>query len=121
MHLRLDALSALFLCMLAPQVIASAVAEMRGSVTFWVFVLGMALALLAADAFTLIFGFELMSAASWLLVLRGDRKLAVLYVGVAIFSAACLIPAVFLPASSLAFMLVLLGARAQAELAPLHA
>ena len=30
--------------------------------------------LLAADAFTLIFGFELMSAASWLLVLRGDRR-----------------------------------------------
>ena len=93
---------------------------MRRSAAFWVFVLGMVLAVLAGDAFTLIFGFELMSAASWLLVLRGDRAPAPLYIGVAIFAAACLIPALFLPASGLAFMLILLGAGAKAGLAPLH-
>jgi formate hydrogenlyase subunit 3/multisubunit Na+/H+ antiporter MnhD subunit len=120
MHLRLDALSLLFLCILLPQIVASAVAGMRNSVTFWAFALGMVLALLAADAFTLIFGFELMSAASWLLVLRGDQKPATFYVGIALFSAACLIPAVFLPASSIAFVLVALGAGAKAGLAPLH-
>lgn len=121
MHLRVDPLSALFLCILAPQILAAAIAGMRSSVTFWVFAAAMVLALLAADAFTLIFGFELMSAASWLLVLQGDRKPATLYVGVAIFSGACLIPAVFLPAGSLAFILILLGAGAKAGLAPLHA
>lgn len=121
MHLRIDALSALFLCILAPQVLAAALADMRGSFTFWVFVFGMVLALVAADAFTLIFGFDLMSAASWLLVLRGDRQPATFYIGIAMFSAACLIPAVFLPASSLAFVLVLLGVGAMAGLAPLHA
>ncbi len=120
MHLRLDALSAVFLFLLLPQTAASAIAGMRRSVIFWVFVLGMVLAVLAGDAFTLIFGFELMSAASWLLVLRGDRAPASLYVGIAIFAAACLIPAFFLPASGLAFMLVLLGAGAKAGLAPLH-
>jgi len=120
MHLHLDALSLLFLCILAPQVLASAVAGMRGSVAFWVFVLGMVLALAAGDAFTLIFGFELMSAASWLLVLRGDEKPATFYITIAIFSAACLIPAVFLPASSIAFVLIALGTGAKAGLAPLH-
>ncbi len=120
MHLHLDALSLLFLCILAPQVLASAVAGMRFSVTFWVFVFGMVLALAAGDAFTLIFGFELMSAASWLLVLRGDQRPATLYITIAIFSSACLIPAVFLPASSIAFVLIALGTGAKAGLAPLH-
>ncbi len=120
MHLHPDALSWLFLCILLPQVAAAAFAGMKSSVTFWVFVLGMVLALAAGDAFTLIFGFELMSAASWLLVLRGDQKPATLYVGTAIFSAACLIPAVFLPAGPLAFLLIVLGAGAKAGLAPLH-
>jgi hydrogenase-4 component B len=120
MHLHVDALSALFLCILAPQILAAVLAGMRASPSFWVFILGMVLALAAADAFTLIFGFELMSAASWLLVLRGDARPATLYAGIAMFSAACLIPAVFLPASGLAFMLILLGAGAKAGLAPLH-
>ena len=120
MHLHLDALSVLFLGILLPQVVAGAMAGMRNSVTFWAFVLGMGLAVAAADAFTLVFGFELMSAASWLLVLRGDQKPATLYVGVAIFSAACLIPAVFLPAGPIAFLLIVLGAGAKAGLAPLH-
>jgi formate hydrogenlyase subunit 3/multisubunit Na+/H+ antiporter MnhD subunit len=120
MHLGIDPLSALFLCLLAPQVLAAAIALERKSVTFWVFVLGMVLALAAADSFALILGFELMSAASWLLVLRGDRRPATLYAGIALFSAACLIPAVFLPAGNLAFVLLLLGAGAKAGLAPLH-
>jgi formate hydrogenlyase subunit 3/multisubunit Na+/H+ antiporter MnhD subunit len=121
MHLGIDPLSVLFLLILAPQVAAAAIAGQARSPTYWVFVLGMVTAVVAADAFTLIFGFELMSAASWLLVLRGDRRPATLYAGVAMFSGACLIPAVFLPAGSLAFMLVLLGAGAKAGLAPLHA
>jgi len=120
MHLGIDPLSLLFLCILAPQVVASGIGEMRGSVAFWVFVLGMVLTLVAADAFSLIFGFELMSAASWLLVLRGDRRPATLYAGFAIFAGACLVPAVFLPAGNLAFVLILLGAGAKAGLAPLH-
>ena len=120
MHLHLDALSLLFGCILLPQTVAAALAGMRGSVPFWGFVLGMVLTLLAGDAFTLILGFELMSAASWLLVMQGDTKPATLYAGVAVFSAACLIPAMFLPASSLAFVLVALGAGAKAGLAPLH-
>jgi hydrogenase-4 component B len=120
MHLGIDPLSALFLCLLAPQVLAAAIAVERKSVAFWVFVLGMVLALVAADSFALILGFELMSAASWLLVLRGDRRPALLYAGVALFSGACLIPAVFLPAGGLAFGLLLLGAGAKAGLAPLH-
>jgi hydrogenase-4 component B len=120
MHLHVDALSALFLCILAPQILAAALAGMRASPGFWAFILGMVLTLAAADAFTLIFGFELMSAASWLLVLRGDAKPARLYAAIAMFSAACLIPAVFLPPSGLAFMLILLGAGAKAGLAPLH-
>jgi formate hydrogenlyase subunit 3/multisubunit Na+/H+ antiporter MnhD subunit len=121
MHLGIDPLSLLFLAILVPQVTAAAIASEARSATFWVFVAGMVLTALAADAFTLIFGFELMSAASWLLVLRGDRRPATLYVGIGLFSGACLIPAVFLPAGSVAFVLVLLGAGAKAGLAPLHA
>ena len=125
MHLGIDPLSTLFLCMLAPQVVASAIASEWKSGTYWVFVLGMILALLAADGFALILGFELMSAASWLLVLRGARlpgagEPATLYAGIALFSAACLIPALFLPAGNIAFALLLLGAGAKAGLAPLY-
>jgi len=121
MHLGLDPLTFLFLLILAPQITAAAIAGEARSPTFWAFVLGMVTALLAADAFTLIFGFELMSAASWLLVLRGDRRPATLYVAIALFSGACLVPAVFLPPGGLAFILILLGAGAKAGLAPIHA
>ncbi len=120
MHLRLDSLSLLFLLILLPQLVAGALAGMSRSLTYWIFCAGMVLCLLAADGFTLIFGFELMSAASWLLVLRGDRGPAPLYAGMAIFAGACLIPAVFLSPGSLAFTLILLGAGAKAGLAPLH-
>jgi hydrogenase-4 component B len=86
MHFGLDPLSALFLLLLAPQVLASAVGGMARSATFWVFVLGMVLALAGRDAFSLLFGFELMSVAAWLLVLRADAKPAALFFGVAAFS-----------------------------------
>ncbi len=115
MHLGIDPLSMLFLLILAPQIIAVALGPEKKSPLFWAFILGMILAVIAADAFTLILGFELMSAASWLLVLRGDRRPATLYAGIAMFSGACLIPALFLPAGSLAFALILLGAGAKAE------
>jgi formate hydrogenlyase subunit 3/multisubunit Na+/H+ antiporter MnhD subunit len=121
MHLAVDPLSLLFLAILAPQIVAVAVGEDRKSALFWAFVAGLLLSVVAADAFALVFGFELMSAASWLLVLRGDRKPATLYIGIAMFSGACLVPALFLPAGSLAFGLILLGAGAKAGLAPLHA
>jgi formate hydrogenlyase subunit 3/multisubunit Na+/H+ antiporter MnhD subunit len=121
LHLGIDALSLFFLAILVPQIAAAAIAGMHASATFWVFAAGMVLTVIAADAFTLILGFELMSAASWLLVLRGDRNVATLYVGIGLFSGACLIPAVFLPAGGVAFMLVVLGAGAKAGLAPVHA
>jgi formate hydrogenlyase subunit 3/multisubunit Na+/H+ antiporter MnhD subunit len=120
MHFAADPLSLLFAVILLPQVVAAAIAGMRASPTYWFFVTGIFVALLAADAFTLIFGFELMSAASWLLVLRGDRKPATLYIATAMFSSACLIPALFIPASGLAFLLIFAGAGAKAGLAPLY-
>ncbi|HQT64174.1 MAG: hypothetical protein B7Z75_09165 [Acidocella sp. 20-57-95] len=121
MHLACDPLSALFLAILLPQIVAGALGAERRSVFFWAFAGGMVLAVLAAEAFTLLLGFELMSAASWVLVLRGDRRPATLYAGVAMFSGACLLPALFLPPGGIAFSLILLGAGAKAGLAPLHA
>jgi formate hydrogenlyase subunit 3/multisubunit Na+/H+ antiporter MnhD subunit len=121
MHLQADPLSLCFLVLLIPQVAAAAIADGARSPSFWACVVGMVLTVLAGDGFTLIFGFELMSAASWLLVLRGDRRAATFYAGIAMLAAACLIPALFLPAGSLAFSLILIGAGAKAGLAPLHA
>ncbi len=121
LHLAYDPLALLFLAILTPQIIATALGPDRKSVAYWLFVAGMVLAVLAAEAFTLLLGFELMSAASWLLVLRGDRKPGTLYAGVAMFSGACLLPALFLPPGGIAFTLILLGAGAKAGLAPLHA
>jgi formate hydrogenlyase subunit 3/multisubunit Na+/H+ antiporter MnhD subunit len=120
MHLDADPLSLCFLVLLIPQVVAAAIVDGARSPGFWACVAGMVLTVLAGDAFTLIFGFELMSAASWLLVLRGDRRAATLYAGIALLAGACLIPAVFL-SGSLAFVLILVGAGAKAGLAPLHA
>jgi formate hydrogenlyase subunit 3/multisubunit Na+/H+ antiporter MnhD subunit len=120
MHLDADPLSLCFLILLIPQVIAAAIVDGARSPGFWACVAGMVLTVLAGDAFTLIFGFELMSAASWLLVLRGDRRAATLYAGIAMLAGACLIPAVFLT-GSVAFVLILVGAGAKAGLAPLHA
>ena len=119
MHLRMDPLSALFLCILVPQMLAAALSGMRGSVVLWLFCASLALTLLAATPFTLVFGLGLAGTAAWLLMLRLERKAAAPYIGVALFSVACLIPAMFLPPGGLAFVLVLLGTGAMAGLAAL--
>ncbi len=154
--LAFDPLAGLFLLLLFACAAASAVyaldaheAEDARSLPFLPpFVAAMALTLLAGDGFTLLFGFELMSLASWAMVLArhdeaASRDAAQLYLGMAFFSAACLIPAFALLASTHAgfdlrfaairaamppegwrataiFLLVLLGAGAKAGLAPLH-
>jgi hydrogenase-4 component B len=112
---------------------------------FPLFLAGMALAIAAADAFSLLFGFELMSLASWALVATDhrqeeNRRAARLYLMMAAFSAACLMPAFGLlagHAGGLSFAVLraappqgwlatgvlalgLLGAGSKAGLAPLH-
>lgn len=151
MRLALDPLSLVFLLLLFVTATAAAVfaleshaPEERRAVPFFpVFIGGMALALLAADAFTLLFGFELMSLASWATVLyrheeERSRGAALFYLGMAGFSAACLIPAFALLGGGDAgfaamraaapdgwragavLALVVLGAGSKAGLAPLH-
>jgi formate hydrogenlyase subunit 3/multisubunit Na+/H+ antiporter MnhD subunit len=117
MHLRIDPLSALFVALLLPQVAAAALAGMRRSLAFWGFVGALLLTVLAADAFTLMFGFGLMGVAAWAPARPGAGaagRLSLALVGVA-----CLGPAVFLPPGGVAFGLVLIGAGATAALAPL--
>jgi formate hydrogenlyase subunit 3/multisubunit Na+/H+ antiporter MnhD subunit len=108
----------------------------------------MGLTLLAADGFALVAGFELMSLASFALVLTGHRDAgvqpaALLYVGMAALGAACLIPAVGLLApvaaggwnlgfasvrahppegwrAIMVLALALIGAGSKAGMAPLH-
>ena len=110
---------------------------------FPLFLAGMALTLIAADGFTLLLGFELMSLASWALIAARHktgtgRRAARLYFGFAAFSGLCLIGAFGLMASAgLGFaamraappeglravgvlILVLLGAGSKAGLAPFH-
>ncbi len=151
--LGLDALSAVFLLLLfvtggACSVYALTpqdVDDRRALPFFPPFIAAMALTLLAADGFTLVFGFELMSLASWALVLGGheaapSRDAAQFYLGMALFGAACLIPAVTLLAPAgldlrfaairamppdgwravAVLALVLLGAGSKAGLAPMH-
>ena len=151
MRLALDPLAAVFLLLLFVTATAAAVfaqeahgAEEARAVPFFpVFIGAMALALLAADAFSLLFGFELMSLASWATVLyrheeERSRSAALFYLGMAAFSAACLIPAFALlgggnPSfaamraappdgwrAGLVLALVVLGAGSKAGLAPLH-
>ena len=156
MLLALDALSGVFLLLLFISATACSVyaldahgtEDTRALPFFPVFIGGMALALLAGDGFTLILGFELMSLASWATVLgrheeSESRSAALLYIGIAAFGAACLIPALVLlsPAdagfslsfaamragvppdgwrATLVLALVLLGAGSKAGLAPLH-
>ncbi len=156
MLLTLDALSGVFLLLLFISATACAVyaldaheaEDTRAMPFFPVFIGAMALALLAGDGFTLVLGFELMSLASWATVLArheegASRDAALLYVGIAAFGAACLIPALVLlsPANAgftlsfaamraglppegwratLVLALVLLGAGSKAGLAPLH-
>ena len=110
---------------------------------FPLFLAGMAMTLIAADAFTLLLGFELMSLASWALIAARHhtgvgRRSARLYLGFAAFSGLCLIGALALLANGgLGFaamraappegwraagvlVLVLLGAGSKAGLAPFH-
>ena len=156
MLLALDALSGVFLLLLFISATACSVyaldaheaEDTRALPFFPVFIGAMALALLAGDGFTLVLGFELMSLASWATVLArheegASRDAALLYIGIAAFGAACLIPALVLlsPANAgstlgfaamragvppegwratLVLVLVLLGAGSKAGLAPLH-
>ncbi len=154
--LALDPLSGLFLLLLFACATAAVVyaldareaEDARSLPLLPPFVAGMALTLLAGDGYLLLFGFELMSLVSWAMVLArpedaASREAAQLYLGIAVFSAACLLPALALLASTPAgfdlrfaairaamppegwrataiFLLVLIGAGAKAGLAPLH-
>lgn len=156
MRLTLDALSGVFLLLLFISATACSVyaldphgeEDVRALPFFPVFIGAMALALLAGDGFTLVLGFEAMSLASWATVLArheepASRDAALLYIGIAAFGAACLIPALVLLSPSdagsdlsfaamragtppegfratLLLVLVLLGAGSKAGLAPLH-
>jgi formate hydrogenlyase subunit 3/multisubunit Na+/H+ antiporter MnhD subunit len=154
----LDPLAALFLLILFVSAGFCAVyaldghdAEDRRALPgFPLFVAAMALTVLAGDGFTLVFGFETMSLVSWLMVLArhedpASREAGLFYIGMALFGAMCLIPALALlvpPLHGLAgpdlrfaamraappegwraaavLALVLLGAGSKAGLAPLH-
>lgn len=153
LSLMLDGLSAWFLVLLGLVGLASSIwslmqAEMaarRRLVPYPLFLASMALTLLAADGFTLLLGFELMSLASWVLIAsgheeEGKREAARLYLGFALFGAACLIPALGLLAglsgdlsfaamraappqgwaAAVILLLVVAGAGAKAGLVPLH-
>lgn len=110
-----------------------------------VFLAGMNLVLLADDAFTFLVAWEFMSLASWALVLAhhpqaGNRQAATVYLVMAAFGAMALLLAFGLLAgaggefsfdairntdhapliSSIALLLVLLGAGSKAGLVPLH-
>ena len=126
MRLALDPLSAWFLLILGLcGVAASAFAfghvtgpeAARRLVPYPLFLAGMALTLLAADGFTLVLGFELMSFASWVLVAHEheqaeNRRAARLYLGFAALGGAALI---------LCFGLLAAGASAGAGFAALRA
>lgn len=118
--LRLDTLSLFFCVILLPQIIASAVAGMRGSVGFWFIVAGMGLTVLAGTVFALILGVGVMGVASWCMVAREDARLAARYAGIMVFTLICLVPALLVPIPSLAFVLVLLATGVLAGLVPFY-
>jgi formate hydrogenlyase subunit 3/multisubunit Na+/H+ antiporter MnhD subunit len=156
MHLALDPLSAWFALIWAVcgtlaslgalGLAAHDNADLRRAEKFMpLFLAAMLLTLLAADAFTLLLGFEAMSLASWALVVADHtksekREAGKLYLVMAAFAGACLLPAFGLLAGregALAFSamraappeglaasavlaLTLLGAGAKAGLFPLH-
>ena len=102
MLLALDPLSAFFCLPVGLATLASGVwaIEARRAVSplLPVFVAGMLLTLLAADGWTLLFGFELMSVSSWVVLLSyaddaDGRAAAKFYLGMAVFGGACLVPA----------------------------
>jgi len=146
----LDALSAWFLLILAVVAVpaglfaaATGMASRAEATALPLFLAGMATVLLAADAFTLLLGFEAMSLASWALIAArhaaGEgRRAARLYVGFAAFSGLCLIGGFALLAlpglgfndmrsappegwrGTLALVLILAGAGSKAGLVPFH-
>ncbi|MCA3280251.1 MAG: hydrogenase 4 subunit B [Roseomonas sp.] len=155
MRLALDPLSAWFLLILGLcGLAASAFAfghvkgpeEPRRLVPYPLFLAGMALTLLAADGFTLVLGFELMSFASWVLVAHEheqaeNRRAARLYLGFAALGGAALILCFGLLAAGVSagagfaalraappdglralaiLVLALIGAGSKAGLVPLH-
>ena len=155
MRLALDPLSAWFLLILGLCGIAAsafAFGHVKGPeaarrlVPYPLFLAGMALALLAADGFTLVLGFELMSFASWVLVAHEhenaeNRRAARLYLGFAALGGAALILCFGLLAAGVSagagfaalraappdglralaiLLLVVIGAGSKAGLVPLH-
>lgn len=147
--LALDGVSGFFLLLLMLAGAAAATAslddhgETATAPAFPVFLGGMALTLLAGDAFAVLAGFELMSLASFALVVTQHRVPSVraaglLYLGMAALSALCLIVALALLSAhgasfsamrarppegiraAFVLALVLIGAGAKAGLAPLH-
>jgi len=154
-HLRLDGLAAVFLVIVNLGGIAAAVYGIgydahttepaRVLAPFPLFLAGMNLVPLADDAFTFLVGWELMSLASWLLVLTGheqadNRRAALVYLTMAAFGALALLMAFGALAgagggytfdamrrstpsaaiATLAAFALLLGAGSKAGLAPLH-
>ncbi|MFO1035524.1 MAG: hydrogenase 4 subunit B [Geminicoccaceae bacterium] len=154
-HLRVDALAAFF--MLVVNLGAGIVSlyalgygrdetEPRRVLPFYpAFLAGMNLVLLAADAFTFLFAWEVMSLTSWALVLRDGRReecrdAAWLYLVMAGFGTLCLLLCFGLLAGSsgayafatirqlpptgliagFVFLLALLGTGSKAGLVPLH-
>ncbi|MCA3357112.1 MAG: hydrogenase 4 subunit B [Roseomonas sp.] len=155
MRLALDPLSAWFLLILGLCGIAAsafAFGHVKGPeaprrlVPYPLFLAGMALTLLAADGFTLVLGFELMSFASWVLVAHEhenaeNRRAARLYLGFAALGGAALILCFGLLAAGVSagagfaalratppdglralaiLVLVVIGAGSKAGLVPLH-
>ena len=151
LHLALDGLSGAFLLLLMLAATAASAAALddhsayRATAPFLpAFIGGMALTLLAGDGFALLLGFELMSIASFALVLTDHRSpevrsAALLYIGVATLGAVCLVAALGLLSAGgdLSFAairahppegwrahvimgLVLVGAGSKAGLVPLH-
>jgi len=155
-HFHADALSAFFL--LAVGVAATLVSvfavgygrhetEPRRILPFYpLFLAGMSLVLVAADAFSFLLSWELMSVASWLLVLASHREretgnAALLYLVMASLGAGALLLAFGLLSagsgdyafaamrathlsagqSTLFFLLVIIGAGSKAGVVPLHA
>lgn len=154
MYLALDGLSGFFLLPLfvlagAASTFVSEQPEERTAPFFPVFIAGMALTLLAGDAFALLLGLGLSSLASWALVLTHSdddqvRDSALLHIGMAGLGVTAIIGALALLASSLpdglpdlgfaamraappngwravtVLVFVLLGAGSSAGLVPLH-
>jgi formate hydrogenlyase subunit 3/multisubunit Na+/H+ antiporter MnhD subunit len=155
MRLALDPLSAWFLLILGLCGLAAsafAFGHVKGPeaprrlVPYPLFLAGMGLTLLAADGFTLVLGFELMSFASWVLVAHEheqaeNRRAARLYLGFAALGGAGLILCFGLLAAGASagagfdalraappdglralaiLLLVVIGAGSKAGLVPLH-